>query len=42
MSETVASALRCEGHTETATFVEYFDKFFDCLNVSSISGGGNK
>ena len=24
---------------ETATFVEKFDKFFDCLNVSSLSAG---
>ena len=29
-------------HGETADFVEYFDKFFDCLNASSLSGGQRK
>lgn len=39
LSESVAHALESEGHFETAKFVEMFDKFFDCLNVSSLSRG---
>ena len=42
LSETVAKALEDEGHSETAKFVENFDKFFDCLNVSCITGGRDK
>ena len=42
LSNTVAIALRemiGEHAEETAKFVEYFDKFFDSLNVSSLSAG---
>jgi hypothetical protein len=39
LSESVAIALELEGHTESAQFVRFFDKFFDALNVSSIHGG---
>ena len=42
LSETVAHALRDEGHMETADFVQNMDKFFDCLNVTSITGGKKK
>lgn len=42
LSETVACALKEEGHSEMAKFVEYFVRFFDCLNVSSISEGKHK
>ena len=39
LSEIVSYALRCDGHNETADFTQYIDKFFDCFNVSSLSGG---
>ena len=42
MSETVCKALRVTGGAEaaeTAKFIEMVDKFFDCLNVSSLSKG---
>ena len=44
LSESVAKALRQEGEEfeETAQFIEMFDKFFDILNVSSISEGQKK
>ena len=45
MSESVANALRQQGDDdlkETAEFVEKFNQFFDCLNVSSLSGGKQK
>uniref|UniRef100_A0A1X7VIT5 Transposable element P transposase-like GTP-binding insertion domain-containing protein n=1 Tax=Amphimedon queenslandica TaxID=400682 RepID=A0A1X7VIT5_AMPQE len=42
LSETVSCALKEDGHAELAKFVEYFDHFFDCLNVSSISAGKHK
>ena len=38
----MAKALRLTGGSEgveTATFVEYFDKFFDCLNVGDFNSG---
>ena len=34
--------MESEGHTESAQFVCFFDKFFDALNVSSIHGGQKK
>ena len=44
LSESVAKALWQEGEEfeETAQFIEMFDKFFDILNVSSISEGQKK
>ena len=45
MSASVAKALKLTGGgepVETANFVEIIDKFFDCLNVSSISKGRHK
>ena len=39
LSEMIAKVLESDGHAETAQFVNYFDKFFDCLNVASITGG---
>ena len=42
MSESVANGLRLidEGEmAETIKFVDNFDKFFDCLNVSNLSTG---
>ena len=42
LSKTVAAALLVNGGEEvtaTATFVEMFDKFFDCMNVSTLSEG---
>ena len=36
MSQTVAHALRQENSEETANFIEILDKFFDCLNATSI------
>ena len=42
LSKTVAIALRENGGDEvaaTATFVEIFDHFFDCLNVNNLSSG---
>lgn len=45
MSQTVAHALRQENsdeYEETADFIEIFDKFFDSLNTSSITGGQKK
>ena len=42
LSKTVAIALRENGGDEvaaTATFVEMFDHFFDCLNVNNLSSG---
>lgn len=38
----MAHALEMEGHAETAQFVNMFDKFFDSLNVSSITEGKTK
>lgn len=38
----MAHALKCDGHDATAQFAENFDKFFDCLNVSSLTGGKKK
>lgn len=38
----MASALRLTGGVdveETAKFVEFFDKFFDCLNVGNLDSG---
>ena len=34
----MAHALRSERHTESAQFVDMMDRFFDCLNVSSLTG----
>uniref|UniRef100_A0A1X7V0R5 Transposable element P transposase-like GTP-binding insertion domain-containing protein n=1 Tax=Amphimedon queenslandica TaxID=400682 RepID=A0A1X7V0R5_AMPQE len=42
LSETVSCALKEDNHAKLAKFVEYFDHFFDCLNVTSISGGKHK
>ncbi len=42
MSNSVAKAMEItlgNKAQETAKFVETFDKFFDCLNVSSLSAG---
>lgn len=42
LSNSVAVALRqMEGEEveETANFVEYFDKFFDCVNVGDFTSG---
>ena len=42
MSETVSKALTLTGGpdtAETAKFVDYFDKFFDAVNVSSYVEG---
>ena len=42
LSKTVAAALLVNGRDEvtpTATFVEMFNKFFDCMNVSTLSKG---
>ena len=44
LSDTVSKALYIKGKTdpiakETAKFVEYFDKFFDSLNVSNYVNG---
>ena len=42
LSNSVASAMRQtlgDEAEETAKFGEYFDNFFDCLNVSSLSTG---
>ena len=42
MSQTVSNALELTGGEEakeTAKFVAIFDKFFDCLNVSSFEKG---
>jgi len=39
LSESVANGLRSTGGdevVETIKFVDYFDKFFDCVNVSSL------
>jgi len=41
----VANAIKLtgsEGAQETAKFIEYMDKFFDCLNVTSFSMGKRK
>ena len=45
MSSTVAHAIKLtsgEGAQETAKFIDYMDKFFDCLNVSSFCEGKRK
>lgn len=42
LSQSVANALKLTGGdevTETIKFVDKFDKFFDCVNVSSLSAG---
>ena len=42
LSNSVANALHLTGGedaTATAEFVEYFDKFFDCLNVGDFISG---
>ena len=42
MSNSVANALRLTGGEDaaaTAEFVEYFDKFFDCVNVGDFTSG---
>ena len=42
LSESVANGLRSTGGdkvVETIKFVDYFDKYFDCVNVSSLSPG---
>ena len=42
MSGSVATALRLTGGEdakETAKFVDFFDKFFDCLNVGDFETG---
>ena len=42
LSESVANRLRSTGGdevVETIKFVDYFDKFFDSVNVSSLSAG---
>lgn len=42
LSASVAHAMELMGDpamTETIRFVRYFDRFFDCLNVSSLSEG---
>ena len=42
LSEMIAKVLESDGHAETAQFVNYFDKFFDCLNVASNNRGQNQ
>ena len=45
LSSTVAKALRLTGGEEaleTAQFVDMFDKFFDCLNVTNFHAGKHK
>ena len=45
LSSSVATALQVVGGeeaAETATFVEFFDKFFDCLNVGDFDSGKKK
>ena len=45
LSTTVANAmsyLNQEDTMETEKFIRYMDKFFDCLNVRSLSEGTNK
>ena len=45
LSESVAKALTLSGRedvSETARFVNYFDKFFDVLNVRSTTEGKHK
>ena len=42
LSASVAHAMELMGDpemTETIRFVRFFDRFFDCLNVSSLSEG---
>ena len=42
LSNSVAKALQLTGGPEmqeTAQFVDIFNKFFDCMNVSSLSAG---
>ena len=42
LSTTVGNALRMLGDEdleETIRFIEFFDKFFDCLNVSTYNAG---
>ena len=42
LSESVANGLHSTGGdevVETIKCVDYFDKFFDCMNVSSLSAG---
>ena len=39
----MGKALEKDGvHNETATFIKYYDQFFDFLNVCSISSGKKK
>lgn len=45
LSESVSKALTLTGGdivTETAKFASYFDKFFDALNVKSLTEGKHK
>lgn len=45
LSESVSKALTLTGRddvTETAKFASYFDKFFDALNVKSLTEGKHK
>jgi len=42
LSGTVSSAIKLTGGTNaraTAEFIEYIDKFFDCLNVDNLNEG---
>jgi len=42
LSGTVSSALKLTGGSDaraTAEFIEYIDKFFDCLNVDNLNEG---
>lgn len=45
LSSSVSKALALSGDNsliETARFIEMMDKFFDCMNVRTISGGTRK
>ena len=39
LSQSVANALKLTGGDEVTETVDKFDKFFDCVNVSSLSAG---